>query len=176
MAEAIKPSPVKLIIGAIFASEGILIKARQRLERKFGPVDFQSPAIPFDFTDYYRQEMGPNLTRRFFSFQRLIRPEELAGIKLYTNRLEKQFSPGGNKLFRTINLDPGYMSQAKLVLASCKNYYHRIYLGKSVFAEITLYFQDGAFKFHPWTYPDYKSASYIKSFTTIREIYRKQLS
>ncbi|UCB56761.1 MAG: DUF4416 family protein [Candidatus Omnitrophota bacterium] len=174
MAEAIKPSPVKLIIGAIFASEGILIKARQRLERKFGPVDFQSPAIPFDFTDYYRQEMGPNLTRRFFSFQRLIKPDELAAIKLYTNRLEAQFSRRQEKSSRSINLDPGYISQAKLVLASCKNYYHRIYLGKGVFAEIALYFQEGSFKFHPWTYPDYKSASYIKSFTAIREIYRRQ--
>lgn len=171
MAEAEKPSQVKLIIGAIFASEGILIEAKVRLEKKFGPVDFQSSLMPFNYTKYYEKAMGPNLKRQFLSFQRLVNPQRLTAIKLYTNRLEKRFSQAGK---RRINLDPGYLDAAKLVLASCKDYSHRVYLDQGVYAEVTLHFQDGNFRFWPWTYPDYKSKDYIQGFNTIREIYLKQ--
>ncbi|MBL7092224.1 MAG: DUF4416 family protein [Candidatus Omnitrophica bacterium] len=191
MSEAIKPSPVKLVIGAIFPGEGILIEAKVRLEKKFGPLDFQSPLMPFNYTEYYEKEMGPNLLRQFLSFQRLISPRKLAAIKLYTNRLEKGLSRARNRpkrasdpsaalrvngeRSRTINLDPGYICAAKLVLATCKDYAHRIYLGKGVFAEVTLHFQQGTFRPRPWTFPDYRSKGYIQSFNTVREIYLKQL-
>ena len=174
MAEAQKPSSVKLLIGAITSCEGILIKAKVRLTKKYGPLDFQSPSISFNWTKYYEKGMGPNLHRQFFSFQRLINPDELAKIKLYTNRLEKSLS-SCQFSSRTINLDPGYITAAKLVLATCKNYAHRIYLTQGVFAEVTLHFQKGSFVPWPWTYPDYKSKSYIQSFNAIRGIYLRQL-
>lgn len=176
MAEAKRPSPVKLIIGVIFPSEGVLIKAKQRLKKKFGPLDFESPIMPFDCSKYYEKEMGSNLLRQFLSFQRLISPQELTAIKLYTNRLEKRLSRQKHQPSRTINLDPGYISASKLVLATCKNYSHRIYLDKGIFAEVTLCFHDGAFKPWPWTYPDYKSQGYIQSFNSIRQMYMKQLA
>ncbi len=175
MAEAKEPSPVKLIVGAIFANGGILIKAEKELRRKFGPLDFTSPVMPFDRTKYYEEEMGPNLKRKFFSFQKLISPKQLAAIKFYTNRLEKRLSLKKDKPSRSINLDPGYISGSKLVLATCKNYSHRIYLDKGVFAEVTLHFQGGTFVPWPWTYPDYKTSEYIRCFNVIREIYLKQL-
>ena len=179
MAQAKDPSPVKLIIGAIFASEGILIKAKETLARKFGPVDFQSESVPFDCTSYYEKEMGPNLKRQFLSFKKLIRPERLAAIKLYTNGLERRLSrerrTTSHERSRTINLDPGYISASKLVLATCKNYSHRVYLDKGIYAEVTLNFQNGTFAAWPWTYPDYKSDGYIQSFNTIRQAYIEQL-
>ena len=176
MAKAKEPSPVKLVIGTIFAREGILIEARQKLVKKFGPCDFQSKILPFDCTKYYEPEMGPNLKRQFFSFQRLIDPHQLAAIKLYTNRLEERLSRAQDKPSRQINLDPGYISTSKLVLATCKNYSHRIYLEKGVFAEVTLHFREGTFTSWPWTYPDYRRQEYIRSFNAIREMYLKQLS
>ncbi len=172
MARALKPLPVKLIVGAIFASEGVLVKARKKLEKKFGPCDFQSPVMPFDFTKYYKQEMGPGLLRQFLSFRRLINPQALAAIKLYSNGLEKRFARAGK---RTINLDPGYLCASRLVLASCKDYAHRIYLGKGVYAEVTLQFQEGDFCALEWTYPDYKSRGYLESFHAVRKLYLKQL-
>lgn len=175
MAEAIKPSPVKLVIGAITSSEGILIEAKVGLEKKFGPLDFQSPLMPFNYTEYYEKEMGPNLLRQFLSFQRLISPRKLVAIKLYTNRLERGLSRARNSPSRTINLDPGYISVPKLVLATCKDYAHRIYLDKGVFAEVTLHFQQGTFRPRPWTFPDYRSKGYIQSFNAIRGIYLRQL-
>ena len=175
MAEAIKPSPVKLVIGAITSSEGILIEAKVRLEKKFGPLDFQSPLMPFNYTEYYEREMGPNLLRQFLSFQRLISPRQLPAIKLYTNRLERRLSRARNSPSRTINLDPGYICAPKLVLATCKNYSHRIYLDKGVYGEVTLHFRDGTFVPWSWTFPDYRSKGYIQSFNTIRDMYLRQL-
>lgn len=172
MAEAKKPSLVKLIMGAIFAREGVFIEAKKRLQKRFGPCDFESPLTPFDFTEYYKEEMGSHLLRCFLSFQRLINPQALATIKVYTNRLERQFSRGRS---RTINLDPGYICAARLVLASCKDYSHRVYLDKGVYAEVTLQFQDGDFRALAWTYPDYKSKAYLQSLNTIRERYLRQL-
>jgi hypothetical protein len=177
MAEAGRPSLVKLLAGAIFADEGILFQAEKNLRRRFGPIDFKSQAVPFNFTQYYAKEMGDNLWRCFFSFQRLILPGALADIKRYTNSLEKRLSRGhkgrgisfGQR--RRINLDPGYISLAKLVLASCKDYAHRIYLKKGVYAEVTLHFENGHFQAYPWTYPDYQSQSYLQSFNQIRSLY-----
>ena len=175
MAKAKKSSSVKLIIGAITSSEGILIKAKVLLQKRFGPLDFESAIMPFNCTQYYEKEMGSDLLRQFFSFQRLINPQKLAAIKLSTNRLEKRLSRQGGKFKRKINLDPGYLSCSKLVLATCKNYSHRIYLDKGVYAEVTLYFQRGTFQPWPWTYPDYRTKGYIQSFNAIRKIYLKQL-
>ena len=175
MAKPKKPSPVKLIVGAITSSEGILIKAKVNLEKKFGPLDFENSIVPFNFTKYYEKEMGPGLLRQSFSFQRLINPQNLAAIKLYTNRLERRLSRKQDRFSRKINLDPGYICASKLVLATCKNYSHRIYLDKGVFAEVTLNFREGTFLPRPWTYPDYKTKGYIQSFNKIREIYLQQL-
>lgn len=176
MAEAERPSLVKLVIGAIFDSEGILIEAQKKLVRRFGPLDFKSSTILFNFTEYYKEEMGDNLKRQFLSFRKLIMPEQLPRIKLYTNRLEKRLSRQKGRPSRRINLDPGYISASKLVLASCKNFSHRIYLDKGVYAEVTLHFKNKTFMPWPWTYPDYKTEDYIQNFNTIRKIYLRQLS
>ncbi len=175
MAQAKKPLPVKLIVGAIFAREGVLIQARKLLEKRFGAIDWASPIMPFDCTKYYEEEMGPNLKRQFLSFEKLIKPEDLAPIKLYTNRLERGLSRERSAPARKINLDPGYINASKLILATCKNYSHRIYIGKGIFAEVTLHFHQGSFQPWPWTFPDYKTQGYIQAFNTIRETYLKQL-
>lgn len=176
MACAKMPSLVKLIVGAIFSDEGNLIEAQKSLKKKLGPLDFQSPIMPFNQTAYYEEEMGPNLKKQFFSFQDLIYPQRLASIKLFTNRLERRLSRTEPELARKINLDPGYISSSKLVLATCKNYSHRIYLNKGIYAEVALHFQKGSFMPWPWTYPDYKSPGYIQSFNAIRKIYMQQLA
>lgn len=173
MTEVKTPLPVKLFMGAIFSGEGVLIEAKERLRKKFGCMDFQSPVMLFKCTEYYAKEMGANLKRQFFSFEKLINPQQLPEIKLYTNRMEKGFGCGQK---RSINLDPGYICGGKLVLATCKDYSHRIYLDKGVYAEVTLHFRDGTFNPWPWTYSDYKSKGYLKAFHKVREIYLKQLT
>lgn len=163
-----KISPVKLITGIIFKDEDLRIEAEKALRRRFGKLDFESKIMDFDYTDHYEQEMGKNLSRKFISFKRLIKPEKLAGIKRFTNSLESRFSLDGK---RKINLDPGYLDANKLVLATTKDWGHRIYLRKGIYAEVTLYFQNKTFKGWEWTYPDYKGEDYICIFNALRKEY-----
>jgi hypothetical protein len=126
--------------------------------------------VDFNATDYYAAEMGPKLKRIFLSFAR---PAALDGIwktKLRTNRIEKKFSLNGR---RTVNIDPGYVDLSKMVLFSTKDYSHRPYLAKGIFAEVTLYYREGTFRTWPWTYPDYRQDSYIDIFNHIREMHKR---
>jgi hypothetical protein len=164
--------PVKLITGFIFKDPQYYCKSKDLLASKFGSLDFESADIPFNLTDYYASEFGRPLTRKFLSFKKLIPAQNLPEIKAYTNRLEERLSCRGK---RQVNLDPGYLDLAKLILASTKDYAHRIYLGKGIFSEITLYFKDGSFTPWEWTYPDYRSAVYIEIFNKIRQAYAQEL-
>ncbi len=119
--------------------------------------------------------MGKGLKRQFLGFSRLIGQDDLAEIKCFTNKLEKKFSLFPDRPSRQINLDPGYLSPAKLVLATIKDYNHRIYIGKNIYAEITLHFQGSSFKAWEWTYPDYKTKECIEFFNKVRKGHLKQI-
>jgi hypothetical protein len=173
MGEAKKHLPVKLVVGMISGRKPLFDAAQRELIAQFGPLDYESALMPWEFTDYYSKELGENLWRKFLGFERLIDPEGLAGIKLFTNRLEAKFSEGGA---RRINLDPGYLDSAKLVLATTKNRDHRIYIGQGIFAEVTLHFRGKSFRAWEWTYPDYATPEYITIFNEIRALYREQMS
>ena len=167
-----KPGKVKLIIGFLYSSNDLYDKAKKSLEKKMGPTDFESNIIEFRFTDYYREEMGSNLKRRFVSFKRLIQPEDIVQIKLFTIKIEKKFSIL-NK--RRINIDPGYLNEAKILLSTTKDYSHRIYLDKRIFAEITLIYKNRGFQNLPWTYPDFRTKLYKEIFLKVRNIYKEQI-
>ena len=169
----IKPSqPVKLIM-AIFTNQSELFaQIEAKLEEKYGKIDFRGHIFDFDHTDYYDEEMGADLKKRFIAFKNLIKPEQLSSVKLFTNKLESKHAESGK---RKINIDPGYVDNSKLVLASTKNYYHRIYLGKGIYAEVTLYYKNGAYQDLIWTYPDYRTFEYKEIFKKIRKLYRKQM-
>lgn len=167
------PERVKLITGLI-SGEAELFKITQRiLEKIFGRVDYESSPLDFDCTDYYAEEMGGRLKRKFFSFKPLIDPTNIYKAKLKTNTLEWRLSRFGK---RRINIDPGYVDLSKLVLLSTKDYSHRIYLQKGIFAEAALFYRDRTFNPWPWTYRDYKSEDYIKIFNSIREIYKENIA
>jgi hypothetical protein len=157
---------------------GLFEIAGTRLEKKLGPVELKSHIFPFIYTDYYEAEMGKDIKRQLFSFQKLMDPGTLADLKLFTNKLEEEFQKERTvrpERGRPINLDPGYLTGSKLVLASTKDYYHRIYLGKGIYAEVTLRYVRGAFEPLPWTYTDYRSKEYMDFFTEIRTLYMKKL-
>lgn len=142
------------------------------MERRFGKIDFESPALPFIHTAYYEKEFGKNLKRKFIAFQKLILPHNLHKIKIITNKIEKKMAKG---ISRVINIDPGYLDLSKLILASTKDYKHRIYLTKGIYAEVTFFYQDKTFRPWEWTYPDYKTSEYIEIFNRIRQIYAEQI-
>ena len=164
--------PVKLITGFIFKEDNILNQAKIILVRRFGKIDFESPTLPFVHTDYYEQEFGKDLKRQFVSFKKLIEPSALPKIKNITNQIEKKFSCGASRL---INIDPGYLDLSKLILASTKDFKHRIYLNRGIYAEVALFYQNKTFNSWEWTYPDYKTSEYIEIFNTMRHIYSGQI-
>lgn len=135
-------------------------------------MDKESEVMDFTFTGYYDKEMGAGIKRQFVSFTRLILPEQLPVIKLLTNKIEQDLALKGK---RRVNIDPGYLSLAKVVLATTKDYSHRFYLGQGIYGEVTLTYARGKFSSFPWTYPDYQTQSYQQFFGEIREIYKKQL-
>jgi hypothetical protein len=168
-------NPVKLFVGILVSNESLIESVEAQLSAKYGPVDYRSPVLPFTFTDYYRRETGDNIHRLFLSFERLIEADTLPEIKRHSNLLESEFAAGEQPVKRPVNLDPGYLEHAKVILASTKNFYHRMYLGGGIFGEVTMHFRNGAYEFFPWTYPDYKSPEYQTFFLALRVIYRDQL-
>ena len=168
-----RPHDVNLIVGLLSNNTETLTAARDSLKRMFGPTDLESPVTDFTHTDYYTKEMGPSLKRQFLSFKKLFGLKGLCAVKLKTNSLEKKFAKGGK---RTVNIDPGYIDLAKLVLFSTKDYTHRIFLDKGIFAEVTLFYKDKSFTPWPWTYLDYRTDSYKELFNRIRDIYKAKLS
>ncbi len=168
-------NPVKLFVGVLVSEAALIPRVEQRLESDYGPVDYRSEALPFNFTHYYRAETGNRIQRLFLSFERLIQGDQLPQIKRRTNEFEEEFTAAGSGVKRPVNLDPGYLENSKVVLASTKNFFHRMYLGGGIFGEVTMHFRNNSFQFFPWTYPDYQSAEYQKFFLGLRHVYRGQL-
>ena len=168
-------SPVKLFVGVLVSNEKLIPSVESELTTTYGPVDYRSSILPFTFTDYYRHETGDEILRVFLSFERLIEADSLPEIKHRTNTLEAGFAAGSTGVKRPVNLDPGYLENAKVILASTKNFYHRMFLGNGIFGEVTMHFRNGGYEFFPWTYPDYKSPEYQAFFLELRAIYRRQL-
>ncbi len=132
-------------------------KAREKLGGIFGPAAVEMKPFPFSFTRYYEDEMGSGLWKTLRVFSSPKDPSEAARAKLATNAIEAELSsPGGR---RRVNLDPGYITLAKVVLATTKDFSHRVYLGDGIYAEVTLSAKGGSFQPHPWTYPDFKQDS-----------------
>lgn len=166
------PKPIKLIVGLIFKDLSICKQTEYFLKKRFGDIDAESLIIPFNHTDYYKDELGENLLRKFFSFRKLVKLENISKIKTLTNTIESKLSQAKK---RTINIDPGYLDLNKLVLLTTKDYSHRIYLSRGIFAEVTLHYQNSTFQPWPWTYPDYKTKEYIDFFNQVRKIYAQQI-
>ena len=170
------PQPVKLVIGILAANHQCLHTAIDTLSDKFGRLDFSSDVWPFDKTDYYNEQTGNRILRKFVSVDKLIEPGKLAKIKLQTNKLEQKLSKAlVLPLPRPVNLDPGIIEPSKLVLATTKNYSHRIYIGKKIYAEVTLIFDKGKWCALEYTYPDYRQQSYFDFFSKVRERLIEQL-
>ncbi len=155
------PDSAKLVVGCIMNDKTLIKRLFPLLEEAFGPVDMISRWLDFTYTDYYYKEMGTPLFRKMFVLKHLIEQDDLALIKKKTNGLEKKFMTSGK---RAVNLDPGYLVSSRFILATGKEYSHRIYIGHKIYADLTLMFsKKEGFKTLDWTYPDYASKT-MKSF------------
>lgn len=170
------PKPVKLIIGILAAGDDALEKAVMAVENQFGTIDFKSDIWPFTQTEYYQDEMGRNVLRQFVTIEKLIDPGLLADIKHKANELEQGLAKQLNlNLPRPVNLDPGFIEPSKLILASTKNFSHRIYIGNRIYAELTLIFCKGSWQSFGYTFPDYQQTRYHDFFSKVRDYLVRQL-
>ncbi len=165
-------APVKFLTAITYNSEEFLRSSINELEKAQGEIDLKSASFKLDYTRYYEKEMGAGLEKQFFSFKSLGSPEQLIDRKHQALDLEKNFSKGG---LRQVNIDPAYLELAKLVVASTKNFAHRIYLGRGIYGDLQLRYCQGGFVENEWTYPDYSSEPILQFLEKTGNTYFNQL-
>jgi hypothetical protein len=166
------PLPAKLVISLLMRDTALAQPVMAALEARFGAIDLLSPWWPFDYTRYYEKELGSRLQRRMAVFESLVAQQDLVAIKCFTNALEVEYAQAGR---RRINIDPGYLLQERFVLATGKNFSHRIYLDKGIYADLTLVYKRGGYQAQPWTFPDYASDVMQAFLAKVRLKYRDDL-
>jgi hypothetical protein len=173
------PIPVKLFVGMLSPDPSLFDTCAELLCKECGPIDYQSEVLPWGKANYYREEMGDGIVRKFVFFDRLIDPVSMPEIKIFTNRVENIYSlQAENVVRRRINLDPGYVTEAKVVLATTKDFSHRIYIGRGMYAEVTLRYSNAkkSFTAFDYTYPDYRTDEYTTLFNNARDRLRAALN
>lgn len=164
--------PVLLIVAGFSRHQDLLDETLLRLTREFGPIALSGPTIEFRNTAYYETSMGTGLLKRYWAFDKLEEPDQLARVKRQTIQIEQGVQDSGLwKETRPLNLDPGFLSLGKFVLATTKDQAHRIYLHGGIFAEVTLRFHDGEFEPRPWTYPDWQLPQVLSFLKEARQFY-----
>lgn len=167
-----EPEKVALFIATLYSKNEYFEKAFKILTEEFGNTLFLSQPYKWDYSTYYNKELGSRILRRFIFFEKLINPGLLPDIKIETNKIEEKLSIEGR---RQINLDPGYMTLSKIVLASTKNYAHRLYLDKGIYGEVTLIYRDKTYKPHIFTYKDYQDKACLDIFMEVRKIIKSRI-
>ncbi|HMK48742.1 MAG TPA: DUF4416 family protein [Thermodesulfovibrionales bacterium] len=167
MRKARHPERALLFLGSLYKDPLIFDESVRILGEQFGKIFLISPAVPWDHSSHYRDELGWPILRQFLFFEGIIDTGSLPDFKLKTIQIEDALSSGGK---RRINLDPGYITLAKVVLASTKNYSHRIYMGKGIYAEVTLIYRtsEQTYTPHLFTYTDYQDRTNIDLFIEAR--------
>ena len=173
MAQPKEFAPVKIVCGVIYKEESLYQRVRTTLEAEWGAIDLESQAFAFDLTDYYEAEMGPGLVRRFMSFRGLATPESLPSLKLRTIALEEALRRESGVAGRPANIDPGYVTASALVMATAKDFSHRIPIGGGIYAHLELLFTKTGIRALEWTYPDLRREVCGEFF---REVRRAHLS
>ena len=171
MGDIHQPASELLLIAVSSRYDSALDWSEQRSVSELGPLSLKSLAFDFNETDYYQATMGTELKKQFLVMKNLIAPGDLPRIKQTTNQWEAEYATASKHPEpRPLNLDPGYLTLAKLVLASTKDHAHRLYLGEGIFGEVTLNYRGRAWRPFDWTYPDYRRADYHVFFTECRKL------
>jgi hypothetical protein len=165
---------VKLIVGMLYPSDSreLFEWGTRRLGETFGDMERTSSPYPFVYTDYYR-DISPKLTRRFFTFTGLRHPFGLVVWKKLAISIEAESAPDGAG--RRVNMDPGYIDGARLVLASTKDNAHRIYLWDDIFAETTLCYRRSGWESFSYTFPDFAKGVYDEFLNAARSDWKRDI-
>lgn len=176
MGQTRPPKPVMLVVAISSRYESTFAWALERMEQLWGPLWLIGERFEFAHTDFYKRTMGEDVLKQVFAYQSLIDPGDLPGIKLATNEIEETYNATHDHDWpRPLNIDPGYITEAKLVLATVKNRDHRVYIGNGIYGEVTLSYYNRCWNASRWTYPDYMTAENRLFFTKCRDELRRQM-
>lgn len=156
---------VKFFVAVLYSKKEIYDKTILLLKEKFGEIIIEGKPYDFDFTDYYSEEMGKDLLKRFVVFKKEIDKKELSQIRKVTGEIEDKFRVN---VKRQINLDPGYISDKEVVLASVKKKDFKENIGNGIFAHKIYSFENNKVKIFFHTFPDYKVEENKKFFLDIK--------
>jgi hypothetical protein len=131
----------------LHAKEELISFWQSQFGKSFSLVPNHNP-----LNEYYSQEMGAELSRIFFVTATAYPREFLLSGKLLSLEWENHWALESKRM---VNVDIGFLSLENFLLATTKNYSHRVYLGQNIFADLTYQFQQGEFRPLPWTYPDF---------------------
>ena len=163
---------VKRITGILYPTDNheLLEWSVDRLSKIWGVPELQSRPVPFDKTDYYRA-IAPDLSRVFLCFPGLVNPEWLADWKHEAISIEAI----SRQPVRAVNIDPGYVDGARLVLASTKDHAHRVYLRDGIFAEVTMRYRFRKWQSFDYTFPDFASGAYDEFLSCVRRLWLSEV-
>jgi hypothetical protein len=173
MAKIKRPEKALVIVGLIYRHDFTVDKVMDILNKELGNTALSSRPIQFTYTSYYNKEMGDKLLRQWLAFDKLVDPDILATLKHRSNDIERFFLDENKG--RKINIDPGLITMSNLILASTKDYSHRLYIGKGIYAEVTLIYKNKRYMTLEWTYPDYQANAALAFFEKARGILKDQL-
>ena len=177
MAEPSSPPPALLVVALFSRHSTALDWGKTHLEANFGPIALEGELFDFCHTKYYEASMGLGQRKQLICFQQLTPPQLLANVKIQTNQLERQLAATmAYADSRPLNIDTGFLTLGKFVLATTKDQAHRVYMRDGIYAEVTLRFQDGQFEPWPWTYADYREPNVLETLNQFRNYYKRQLS
>ena len=174
MSKALKQSKAVLIIAFMYGDFGIYESALKDVIENFNSIKIVSEEYLFSHSIYYKEEMGENLKKRFLVFENMIERDYLVEVKKITDEIEKKYlDEKGN---RKINIDPAILNLENFILATNKNFTHRIYLRDGVFADLTLiYKKKKGYTELDWTYADYSSEETKSFLNNVRDLFYNRL-
>ena len=166
--------PVLLIAAVTSRYESAIQWSITQAAKQWGAVQLKSDVFDFTETGFYAKTMGLDLRKQLVAFQ-FTDPAALADFKIASNLWEEQYAASHpHPETRPLNIDPGYITEAKLVLATTKDRDHRIYLRDGIYAEVTLHYQQHKWTQSRWTYPDYQRDDFQSFFTECRDLVRRR--
>jgi len=169
-----KHSNVLLLCAVVSRYDCAIEWAQEKVVDGWGTIRLESDRFEYNETKYYESTMGLDLKKQFFVVGGFYDPQRLPKTKLQSNAWEDELSSRGEyPEARPVNIDPGYLTLTKLVLASAKDRAHRIYIADGIYGEECLYYLDHRWQSRPWTYPDYQRADFQAFFVDARELLRE---
>jgi len=163
-------------MGVMAGEPEIFSVTQEELVNLWGPIDLESDVFPFTYTDYYSKQMGgASLMRKFISFNTLIAPETLSEIKMTTNQIEEKMKTKLQSPHRIVNIDPGLINDSSLIMATVKDFAHRVPLQQGIYGHLEFLFGKKEIRILGWTYPDFRKKTYHPFFLKVRKKYLDQI-